>query len=407
MTRQELYDLVWQTPMTKLAKTYGLSDVGLRKICVKYDIPTPPLGYWAKRTHGKKVKQPRLPERKTGIPETLHLVVHETAAVPVEVAGAQEAALSRDATFPKIVVPTERPAKLHHVALATSRALKATKIDRERFKICAISGGVEVAIGADSVDRVVSIIDAIAAAAEVRGYHFAEDSGGVRIVVDGVPIAWRIHETKDKTEHTPTKDELAAQKRREEWRRDYPSLYSQDRETKAYRSWDYFPSGRLVMTFRDTTLRRWERPEIGQWYDRKNASLESYLDEAMRTLALKVVNIKQRLVDEAEQQRLKEEAQAQRQREQARRERAAKRHDYLLRKANDYDRYLKLRTFAEHMERARSYEEPDVVDRLIDELVTITDAMGEGLERAAITQEAQALALYTEDDPLPPEDDDV
>lgn len=162
------------------------------------------------------------------------------------------------------------------------------------------------------------------------------------------------------------------------------------------------------MSFTDTTTRQWDQDaKVGYWRDRKGGSLESYLDDAMRTLALKVVNIKQRLADEAEQQRLKEEAQELRQREQARRERAAKRHDYLLRKANDYDRYLKLRTFAEHMEQARSYEDPDVVDRLIDELVTITDAMGEGLGRTAIAQEAQALALYTEDDPLPPEDDDV
>jgi hypothetical protein len=43
-TRQELYDLVWTTPLVKLAKRYGLSDVGLRKICVKHDIPTPPPG---------------------------------------------------------------------------------------------------------------------------------------------------------------------------------------------------------------------------------------------------------------------------------------------------------------------------------------------------------------------------
>ena len=30
-TRQEFYDLVWATPMLKLAKQFGLSDVGLRK----------------------------------------------------------------------------------------------------------------------------------------------------------------------------------------------------------------------------------------------------------------------------------------------------------------------------------------------------------------------------------------
>jgi hypothetical protein len=30
-TRQELYDLVWTTAIVKLAKEFGLSDVGLRK----------------------------------------------------------------------------------------------------------------------------------------------------------------------------------------------------------------------------------------------------------------------------------------------------------------------------------------------------------------------------------------
>ncbi|WP_441256164.1 hypothetical protein AB7Z32_02885 [Bradyrhizobium sp. 482_C4_N1_1] len=56
-SRQELYDLVWATPMVKLAKEFGLSDIGLRKTCVRYQIPTPPLGYWAKLNFGKPVKK--------------------------------------------------------------------------------------------------------------------------------------------------------------------------------------------------------------------------------------------------------------------------------------------------------------------------------------------------------------
>jgi hypothetical protein len=57
-TRQELYDLVWSTPMVKFAKEFGLSDVGLRKTCVKYNIPTPPLGYWAKLNFGELGSNP-------------------------------------------------------------------------------------------------------------------------------------------------------------------------------------------------------------------------------------------------------------------------------------------------------------------------------------------------------------
>ena len=38
-TRQELFELVWSMPMTKLSKQFELSDVGLRKICVKLLAP--------------------------------------------------------------------------------------------------------------------------------------------------------------------------------------------------------------------------------------------------------------------------------------------------------------------------------------------------------------------------------
>jgi hypothetical protein len=47
-TREELYDLVWSRPISKLAKELGVSDVGLAKACKRADVPLPGLGYWAK-----------------------------------------------------------------------------------------------------------------------------------------------------------------------------------------------------------------------------------------------------------------------------------------------------------------------------------------------------------------------
>ncbi len=61
LTRNELYEKIWNTPTTKLAKDFGLSDVALGKICKKHLIPKPPLGYWAKLAHGKRVARPPLP----------------------------------------------------------------------------------------------------------------------------------------------------------------------------------------------------------------------------------------------------------------------------------------------------------------------------------------------------------
>lgn len=61
VTRKDLYELVWSEPMRRLATRYGISDVGLAKICRKHDIPRPPRGYWAKKEFGKAPPQAKLP----------------------------------------------------------------------------------------------------------------------------------------------------------------------------------------------------------------------------------------------------------------------------------------------------------------------------------------------------------
>ena len=49
LSREELYALVWATPMSRLAIQYGLSGNGLAKICRRLDVPYPPRGYWARK----------------------------------------------------------------------------------------------------------------------------------------------------------------------------------------------------------------------------------------------------------------------------------------------------------------------------------------------------------------------
>jgi hypothetical protein len=60
-TREELFEKVWTEPMTKLAKSFGISDVGLRKKCKKLNIPLPPQGYWLRKQFGKTTPRPELP----------------------------------------------------------------------------------------------------------------------------------------------------------------------------------------------------------------------------------------------------------------------------------------------------------------------------------------------------------
>jgi hypothetical protein len=67
LSRQELYDLVWSTPMRTLAAQFGISDVGLKKTCARAMIPTPDRGYWAKKEAGKQTFQVALPLRAPGM----------------------------------------------------------------------------------------------------------------------------------------------------------------------------------------------------------------------------------------------------------------------------------------------------------------------------------------------------
>jgi len=54
--RKELYEKVWSTPMTNLSKEYGLSDVGLAKICKKYNIP-PLVAIGPKKRRGRNPRR--------------------------------------------------------------------------------------------------------------------------------------------------------------------------------------------------------------------------------------------------------------------------------------------------------------------------------------------------------------
>lgn len=61
LTRQQLYERVWSSPVSKIAPEFGLSDVGLAKACRKLKVPVPSVGYWAKLAAGKNPPKTPLP----------------------------------------------------------------------------------------------------------------------------------------------------------------------------------------------------------------------------------------------------------------------------------------------------------------------------------------------------------
>lgn len=71
LTRDQLYDLIWSKPTSVLAKEFGLSDNGLRKICKNHNIPLPYLGYWSKLRFGKPARKVNLSTKFNGKDEII------------------------------------------------------------------------------------------------------------------------------------------------------------------------------------------------------------------------------------------------------------------------------------------------------------------------------------------------
>lgn len=61
MKRSEIYQAVWSEPVFHVAKRLGMSDRGLSDICKRFDVPTPPRGFWRKVQAGQKPPVAPLP----------------------------------------------------------------------------------------------------------------------------------------------------------------------------------------------------------------------------------------------------------------------------------------------------------------------------------------------------------
>src|SRR5688500_9286732 len=106
LTRNELYELIWTEPMTKVAPRFGLSDVGLAKVCKRYDIPRPPVGYWAQKHVGKEPDRTPLPPAEDEARDSIEFSTEEKIKPTPSLTAADRV---RDEQLKKLVAFEEQP----------------------------------------------------------------------------------------------------------------------------------------------------------------------------------------------------------------------------------------------------------------------------------------------------------
>ena len=194
ISREDLYRRVWETPLTKLAKEFDISDVGLAKACRKHDIPTPPVGYWAKVAHGKPVMKPALPKSDQSA-VVLNPTDHRVDALR---------ATDAEPAIPNPAVTVRRDiADVVGTAASTHSVLSNAKPDKYGFVRSGSSQAFACVLSSSTINRAALVLDAIERTLPEAGIKLIRDRETKRITLEaeGERMTFSLVEGYARTEH--------------------------------------------------------------------------------------------------------------------------------------------------------------------------------------------------------------
>ena len=211
--RNELYKQVWEEPLTRLAKEYGISDVALKKICRKLKVPTPPLGYWAKRLYRKRVpRKPPLPKLKVGEPSSHNLHIQKPKK---EVEDLDPEVKELIAAEMRRAKPITIPRKLrapHKLVEEAREILTGLKPDDYGVLRPHNKKYLDIRVAPANLVRALRIMNVLIKSLELRGFQVENEvyrSTRTYVSILGGKIYFRLHEKIQRLDHVPT----AAEKR--------------------------------------------------------------------------------------------------------------------------------------------------------------------------------------------------
>lgn len=323
VSRKDLYDRVWTKPLVKLAKEFGLSDVGLAKACRRHGIPTPPAGHWAKLTHGKD--SPRLP-----LPEWSG---SEVVTFDDERPRHQQVALSAS-EYPSLHVSFAASVNdLAPFARATFAHLSKAKPTGSGFLVCGGPALFNCSVSVGQRERVALVLDAIERALPVVGGKVVRgtDNSALALDFNGQRVTFSLKEQYTRTSFIPEKERKSP----------FPIA-----------EFEYHFTGELKVAIDGYFDGR------KSWSDGTRARLEEKLQQVVLGLASAAAAMRKR-AEEQQAQRLRweEEARIRREHEEQERKRAAFRENFSA-EAASWQRHREASAYLAHMEQSLNDGEP-------------------------------------------------
>lgn len=191
ISREDLYERVWSTPVSHLAAELGVSGPGLKKICDRLQVPVPPRGYWARKEAGQYVIQPRLLKAKPGTPLSVEVqpTPSKPPATPIpplednSLVGVKDGQLSV-------------PAKIGRLHAVVSGWIETRKTERERSRLMSWGNGRATVPDFDADEkRQHRILNTLFLALEGAGHKVTLDrSQQVQVALGGRAVSFRLRE---------------------------------------------------------------------------------------------------------------------------------------------------------------------------------------------------------------------
>lgn len=270
--RETLYNEVWTESVVVVAPRYGLSDVGLAKICRSLAIPLPGRGYWAKVKAGRVMKRVPLPKLKEGRAVAVDLVKLPPEQVAIRESARKSAARVRKET-PPIPPPEVASSPPHPLVRATSKRLHQRNGWPENALFRSAPKEVlNLSVTRDALDRALGIADSLLKALAKYAFEFEieADRGEtfIKSLETGTKMEFSLTEHVKRTGHEITPAEERARQRyskRSQWDSSisYPHIPM----------YDYIPTGILTIK-----VGRWPSKS---WKDTPRNQLEQRLGEVI------------------------------------------------------------------------------------------------------------------------------
>ena len=340
--RETLYNEVWTDPVTVVAPRYGLSDVGLAKICRALAIPLPSRGYWAKVKAGRVMGRAPLPKLKTPGPVPTGLVKLPPEKAAVRQAARQSAAKIRKETPPLPPLEESQPSAGHPLVRAAAKRLKQRDgWPPDTLLRSAPKEVLNLSVTRDALDRALGLTDALIKALIQRGFDVDVDGErGVttlKYIETGTRLEFALTEYIRRTRHEITPAEERARKRY--WER---SRWDNSVSFPHVPMYDYTPTGALTIQ-----IGRWPSRN---WKDTPKTQLEKRLGEVVGGIVALAQETHAKEVEEARRKEAHRRAVERYEFLTKRRADEVERFKEVEARATDWERAMRLRAFADAVE---------------------------------------------------------